>query len=353
MIDNKFLSDAREKLAGFSALVSGKEKELNEMKARQEKDWNDIRLNQQVKVVEDFVQSYKALVKGFDDFAELLKICTEAELVDEYKRLETDFNEFYLSTLLTGKYDGCDAIINITAGAGGTEAQDWADMVLRMLLRYCEQLDFKAELTDKLDGDGAGIKGASVAVSGVNAYGILKSESGVHRLVRISPFDSNARRHTSFCAVEIVPIIEKTNLVIEDKDLRVDVYRASGAGGQHVNRTESAVRITHLPTGVVVTCQSGRSQIKNRETAMQNLVSKLEFLHYENEQRKLKNLQPVQMKIEWGSQIRSYVMCPYTMVKDHRTGCETSNVDKVMDGDLKAFTDAYLIWVSQGSPVRK
>jgi len=245
--------------------------------------------------------------------------------------------------LLTGKYDGCDAIINITAGAGGTEAQDWADMVLRMLLRYCEQLDFKTELTDKLDGDGAGIKGASIAVSGVNAYGILKSESGVHRLVRISPFDSNARRHTSFCAVEVVPIIEKTNLVVEEKDLRVDVYRASGAGGQHVNRTESAVRITHLPTGVVVTCQSGRSQIKNRETAMANLVSKLEFLHYENEQRKLKNLQPVQMKIEWGSQIRSYVFCPYTMVKDHRTGAETSNVDKVMDGELKAFTDAFLI----------
>jgi peptide chain release factor 2 len=171
--------------------------------------------------------------------------------------------------------------------------------------------------------------------------------------VRISPFDSNSRRHTSFCAVEIVPVIEKTNLVVEDKDLRVDVYRASGAGGQHVNRTESAVRITHLPTGVVVTCQSGRSQIKNRETAMQNLISKLEFIHYENEQRKLKNLQPVQMKIEWGSQIRSYVMCPYTMVKDHRTGAETSNVAKVIDGELKSFTDAYLIWVSQGSPVRK
>jgi len=343
MIDSKFLSEAREKLAGFSAMVSGKEKELAEMRARQERDWNDVRLNQQVKATEDFVQSYRGLVKGFDDFAELLKICTEAELQDEYKRLEADFNEFYLATLLTGKYDGCDAIINITAGAGGTEAQDWADMVLRMLMRYCEELGFKAELDDKLDGDGAGIKGASVTVGGVNAYGILKGESGVHRLVRISPFDSNSRRHTSFCAVEIVPIIEKTNLVVEEKDLRVDVYRASGAGGQHVNRTESAVRITHLPTGVVVTCQSGRSQIKNRETAMQNLVSKLEFLHYENEQRKLKNLQPVQMKIEWGSQIRSYVMCPYTMVKDHRTGAETSNVAKVMDGDLKAFTDAYLI----------
>jgi peptide chain release factor 2 len=343
MIDNRFITDSREKLAGFSAMVAKRESELVNMKARQEKDWNDARLNQQIKAGEQFIQDYKNLAKGFDDFAELLKICTEAELAAEYKHLETDFNAFYLSTLLVGKYDGCDAIINITAGAGGTEAQDWAAMVLRMLLRYCEQSDFKTELTDRLDGDGAGIKGASITVGGVNSYGILKSESGVHRLVRISPFDSNSRRHTSFCAVEIVPVIEKTGIVIEDKDLRVDVFRSSGAGGQHVNKTESAVRITHLPTGVVVTCQNGRSQIQNRETAMQNLRSKLEFIHYENEQRKLKNLQPVQMKIEWGSQIRSYVLCPYTMVKDHRTGCETSNVDKVLDGDLKIFTDAYLI----------
>ena len=353
MIDNKFVSDAREKLAGFSAMIDAREKELAAMKVRQESDWNDARLNQQIKADETFVLDYKSLVKGFDDFAELLKICTEAELHDEYRRLETGFNDFYLSTLMVGKYDGCDAIINITAGAGGTEAQDWADMVLRMLLRYCEQSDFRTELTDRLDGDGAGIKGASISVGGVNAYGLLKPESGVHRLVRISPFDSNSRRHTSFCAVEIVPIIEKTNLVIEDKDLRIDVYRASGAGGQHINKTESAVRITHLPTGVVVTCQNGRSQIQNRETAMQNLRSKLEFIHYENEQRKLKNLQPVQMKIEWGSQIRSYVLCPYTMVKDHRTGAETSNVDKVLDGDLKMFTDSYLLWQNAGSPNRK
>lgn len=343
MIDTKFLFDAREKLASISAMVAARTKELAKMKIQQEQDWNDARLNQQIKVTENFMQNYIELVKGFDDFTELLKICSEAELHDEYKRIESDFNSFYLSTLLCEKYDVCDAIINITAGAGGTEAQDWADIVLRMLLRYCEQMDFKTEVTDQLDGDGAGIKSASVNVVGVNVYGILKSESGVHRLVRISPFDSNSRRHTSFCAVEIVPVIEKTSLVVEDKDLKIDVYRASGAGGQHVNRTESAVRITHLPTGVVVTCQNGRSQIKNRETAMQNLISKLEFIHYENEQRRLKNLQPVQMKIEWGSQIRSYVMCPYTMVKDHRTGCETSNIAKVLDGDLKAFTDAYLI----------
>jgi peptide chain release factor 2 len=177
----------------------------------------------------------------------------------------------------------------------------------------------------------------------------LKGESGVHRLVRISPFDANSRRHTSFCAVEVVPVIEKTTMTVEEKDIRIDVYRSSGAGGQHVNKTESAVRITHFPTGVVVTCQNGRSQIQNRLTAMQNLISKLEFINYENERRKLKNMQPVQMKIEWGSQIRSYVFCPYTMVKDHRTGCETSNVPRVMDGDLKEFSDAWLVHINGGN----
>jgi peptide chain release factor 2 len=212
-----------------------------------------------------------------------------------------------------------------------------------MLTRFVEQCGFTYEVNEVLDGDGAGIKSASFSIKGINAYGMLKGESGVHRLVRISPYDANSRRHTSFCAVEVVPVIEKATMVIRDEDLRIDVYRSSGAGGQHVNKTESAVRITHLPTGVVAASQNQRSQIQNRATAMQNLVSKLEFIHYENEQRKLKNLQPVQMKIEWGSQIRSYVLCPYTMVKDHRTGCETSNVTKVLDGGLKDFADAWLV----------
>ena len=350
MIDTKFLMESREKLSGFLKMVNLKENELLGMKSEQEKDWTDARLNKKIKSTEEFIAQYKTLVKDFDDFTELFKLYSEtgseAELEGEYKKLSSEFETFYIATLLDGKYDENDTVINITAGAGGTEAQDWADIVFRMLMRYCEVSDFKTEVTDHAEGDGAGIKGASIKVSGVNAFGLLKSESGVHRLVRISPFDSNSRRHTSFCAVEIVPVIEKANLVIEDKDLRVDVYRASGAGGQHVNRTESAVRITHIPTGVVTTCQNGRSQIQNRATAMQNLVSKLEFLHYENEQRKLKNLQPVQMKIEWGSQIRSYVMCPYTMVKDHRTGCETSNVQKVLDGHLREFSDAYLLHIS-------
>lgn len=347
MIDSKFLNDSREKLSGFLKMVTAKENELAKMRAAQEQDWSDVRLNKKIKVSEEFVRTYKKLVKDFDEFAELLKICSEAELEAEYQRLSDNFNIFYLSTLLDGKYDESDAVINITAGAGGTEAQDWADMCFRMITRYCEQCDFKIDIVDHAEGDGAGIKGASFTVHGVNAYGLLKSEAGVHRLVRISPFDANSRRHTSFCAIEVIPVIEKSTVVIEEKDLRVDVYRASGAGGQHVNRTESAVRITHLPTGVVVTCQNGRSQIQNRATAMQNLTSKLEFLHYENEQRKLKNLQPVQMKIEWGSQIRSYVMCPYTMVKDHRTECETSNVAKVLDGDLKEFSDAFLLSIKK------
>lgn len=328
-------------------MVSLRETELKTLIIEQEKDWTDIRRNQKIKVLEDFTRQYSKLLSDHNDFLELAKICESGELDDEYNRLVADFKSFYLATLLNEKYDGNDCIINITAGAGGTEAQDWADIVLRMLTRFCELNNFKYEITDQLDGDGAGIKNVSFSVTGVNAYGILKGEAGVHRLVRISPFDSNARRHTSFCAVEVVPVIEKATMVIEDKDLRIDVYRASGAGGQHVNRTESAVRITHLPTGVVVTCQNGRSQIQNRATAMQNLTSKLEFLHYENERRKLKNLQPVQMKIEWGSQIRSYVMCPYTMVKDHRTGCETSNVTKVLDGDLKEFSDAWLLHINK------
>ena len=330
-------------LETFAGLVKNREAELCELKKLQEEDWSDVRRNQKVKSLEEFVVTYKKLVEGFNDYEEFLKLdgITE-ELKAEHKRLEDEFNKFYLATLLSEKYDENDCIVNITAGAGGTEAQDWADIVFRMLTRFAENQNLSYEINDKLDGDGAGIKSASFTVKGVFAYGIFKSESGVHRLVRISPFDSNARRHTSFVAVEVVPIIEKTNFVLEEKDIRVDVYRASGAGGQHVNKTESAVRITHLPTGVVVTCMNGRSQIQNRQTAMNNLVSKLEFLHYENEQRKLKNMQPVQMKIEWGSQIRSYVLCPYTMVKDHRTGQETSNVVKVLDGEIKEFSDAWL-----------
>jgi peptide chain release factor 2 len=333
-----------DKLKSFAGLISEREKELAKLLTEQEKDYTDKHRNQKIKVLEDFIGTYKRLISGFNDLNELASLGgMEEELAAEEKRLDTEFQSFYLTTLLCEKYDENDCVINITAGAGGTEACDWADMVFRMLTRFVEQCGFSYEVNDILDGEGAGIKSASFSVKGVNSYGTLKSEGGVHRLVRISPYDANSRRHTSFCAVEVVPVIEKTTMVIRDEDLRVDVYRSSGAGGQHVNKTESAVRITHLPTGVVCTSQNQRSQIQNRATAMQNLVSKLEFLHYENEQRKLKNMQPVQMKIEWGSQIRSYVLCPYTMVKDHRTGHETSNVTKVLDGGLKEFSDAWLV----------
>ena len=339
----EIVSDNLDKLKTFRPLVTAREGELSKLREVQETDWSDIARNKKITKLGEFVSSYNELTKGYEDLLELSKLFPEAELESEYKRLNTLFGEFYMATLLSDPYDENNAVINITAGAGGTEAQDWAEMVMRMLNRYCEKEDFQVEITDIIDGEGAGIKGASLSITGYNAYGLLKSESGVHRLVRISPFDSNARRHTSFCAVEVVPVIEKATLTIDNKDLRVDVYRASGAGGQHVNRTESAVRITHIPTGVVVTCQNGRSQIQNRQTAMQNLVSKLEFLHYENERRRAKSLQPVQLKIEWGSQIRSYVLAPYQLIKDHRTNHETSNVQKVLDGELRDFAEAYLL----------
>jgi len=333
-----------EKLRSFADMVATRQAEIEKLKIEQEADWSDIARNKKISKLEDFLALYNGLVKGYEDLAEFAKLgVSEGELAQEVKSLGTRFDEFVVATLLSEPYDEANCVVNITAGAGGTEAQDWAEMVLRMLTRYCEKEDFAVEITDMVDGEGAGIKGASFSVGGYNAYGRLKSESGVHRLVRISPYDSNARRHTSFCAVEVVPVIEKTTMEVAEKDLRVDVYRASGAGGQHVNKTESAVRITHLPTGVVVSCQSGRSQIQNRQTAMQNLVSKLEFLHYENERRKLKNMQPVQLKIEWGSQIRSYVLAPYQMVKDHRTSHETSNVQRVLDGELREFSEAYLL----------
>ena len=343
MLDYAIIQNAKAKLANIDDLVAAKRQELTVLLQKQEHDWNNVAQNKKIKSLQDFVNEYDAIAKDINDFLELTAVCSESELADEFARIEKEFNDFYVKTLLVGKYDSCNCVLNITAGAGGTEAQDWAEMVMRMQCRFAEQQNFDYEITHVEEGDGAGIKGASIAVNGVNAYGIFKSEAGVHRLVRISPFDANKRRHTSFAAVEVIPQIEKTEYKVDEKDLRIDVYRASGAGGQHINKTESAVRITHIPTGVVCSCQNGRSQIQNRQTCMQNLLSKLEYIHFENERRKLKNLQPVQMKIEWGSQIRSYVFCPYTMVKDHRTNAETSNVEKVMDGDLKMFSDAFLL----------
>ena len=257
--------------------------------------------------------------------------------------LEEKIDKTKIQTLLNGKYDSYDAIITLHSGAGGTEAQDWTEMLYRMYSMYAEKSSFKIKVLDILNGDEAGIKTITFEVQGDNAYGFLKAEKGVHRLVRISPFDSNARRHTSFASVEVMPKIEeKPNIEIRAEDLKIDTYRSSGAGGQNVNKTESAVRITHLPTGIVVACQVERSQLQNKEIAMQMLYSKLAEKEENEEMEKLASIRGEIKKIEWGSQIRSYVFCPYTLVKDHRTGYEDSNISSVMDGNIQEFINEFL-----------
>ncbi len=258
-------------------------------------------------------------------------------------QLEEELSEFEVKMLLSKEYDSCDAIIDMHPGAGGTESQDWCSMLYRMYKRYAERHGFTMEVLDYQDGEEAGIKSVSFILHGEKAYGYLKSEQGVHRLVRISPFDSNARRHTSFCAVSIVPSIETDiNIEVKPEDVRIDTYRSSGAGGQYVNTTDSAIRITHLKTGIVVTCQNERSQIQNREKAMNILKSKLYQLELEEQNQKIKNMNGNVSENSFGSQIRSYVFHPYTMVKDHRTNFEVYQVDAVMDGDLDGFINAYL-----------
>lgn len=257
--------------------------------------------------------------------------------------MEEEVDKTKIQTLLDGKYDGNDAIITLHAGAGGTEAQDWTEMLYRMYSMYAERVGYKIKVLDILSGDEAGLKGITFEVEGDNAYGFLKAEKGVHRLVRISPFDSNARRHTSFASVEVMPKLDqRPNIEIRPEDLKIDTYHASGAGGQHVNKTESAVRITHIPTGFVVACQTERSQTQNKETAMGMLYSKLVEKEEREEMEKLASIRGEVKKIEWGSQIRSYVFCPYTLVKDHRTGYEDSNVTGVMDGNIQEFINEYL-----------
>ena len=252
--------------------------------------------------------------------------------------------EFKIETLLSGKYDASNAVLTIHAGAGGTEAQDWANMLYRMYSMYAEKRGYKIKVIDYLDGDEAGIKSITFEVAGENAYGYLKCEKGVHRLVRISPFDSNARRHTSFASLEVMPLLEEApDIEIRSEDLKVDTYRSSGAGCQHVNKTESAIRITHIPSGIVVSCQTERSQIQNRETCMKMLYSKLAEKQEQEELEKLNSIRGEIKKIEWGSQIRSYVFQPYLMVKDHRTNFETSDVDGVMNGNLQPFINDYLV----------
>ena len=280
-------------------------------------------------------------------YIEMIEQTNDEELEKEFQTsfdsLKKDLEGLKLETLLKGKYDFNNAILSLHAGAGGTEAQDWTQMLYRMYSMFAEKNGFSVKVLDVLDGDDAGIKSITFSINGDNAYGYLKCEMGVHRLVRISPFDSNARRHTSFASLEVLPEIEESaEIEIRQEDLKVDTYRSSGAGGQHVNKTESAVRITHIPTGIIVACQNERSQIQNRETAMSMLRSKLAKIKEEEEMANISSLRGDLKKIEWGSQIRSYVFQPYTMVKDHRTNFENSDIQSVMNGDIFPFINEYL-----------
>lgn len=316
--------------------------------------WDDPaaaqKVAQQATALKDSLESYRDLSRRFADAHTLWELGMDEQDDSVYQEVESTIHDIYrdiehleMSLLLSGEYDGNNAILTLHAGAGGTEAQDWAQMLLRMYVRWAETTGFKVQTLDFLAGDEAGVKSATLLISGHNAYGYLKSEKGVHRLVRISPFDANARRHTSFAALDVMPEIDDNVAVqINPVDLKVDTFRASGAGGQHINKTDSAVRMTHLPTGIVVQCQSERSQIQNREQCMRLLRAKLFELEQRKQQETIAEIAGEYQKIEWGSQIRSYVFHPYSMVKDHRTNTETGNVQAVMDGEIDIFIQAYL-----------
>ena len=311
---------------------------------------------QRIKGLKNKIERYDNLHSKWEDLTTLVALAIEeddesvlGEVKEGFGELKEELDTMKLETLLSGKYDSSNAILTLHAGAGGTEAQDWCEMLYRMYTRWAERRGYKTETLDFLDGEEAGIKSVTFRIEGLNAYGYAKCEKGVHRLVRISPFDSSGRRHTSFASLDVMPEIDDDiEINISPEDLRVDTYRASGAGGQHINKTESAIRITHIPTGVVVTCQNERSQHKNRETAMKMLKSKLVEIAEREQKEKIEDLKGVQMEIGWGSQIRSYVFHPYSMVKDHRTNFETGNTGAVMDGDLDGFINAYLTALSRG-----
>lgn len=328
-------------------------KELEEQ-TKENDFWNDQEKSavvlQKIKILKDKVSNYDVLNGNLEDIHAMIELIEEAndeslidELKQDVKKFEKGLDRLEIEALLSGPHDANNAIVTIHPGAGGTESQDWAEMLYRMYSMWCDKNGYKLEELDYLDGDVAGLKSVTFTVTGPYAYGYLKSESGVHRLVRISPFDAGGRRHTSFASVEVIPeITENLEVEIDPKDLRIDTYRSSGAGGQHINKTESAIRITHIPTNIVVSCQTQRSQIQNRETAMKMLISKLVELKERENKATISELKGVQREIAWGSQIRSYVFCPYTLVKDYRTNYETGNVEAVMNGELNEFMDAYL-----------
>ncbi|WP_233436674.1 peptide chain release factor 2 [Macrococcoides canis] len=353
------LETLAEKIDSFRGSLDLEEKETNikeyeEMMADPD-FWNDgdkaqdiINKNNALKSV---VQEFNSLEEGLENNEVLFEMYkeesdedTHQELVEQLNTLQQLANDFELKMLLSGEFDANNAILELHPGAGGTESQDWGEMLLRMYQRFADKKGFKVQTVDYLPGDEAGIKSVTLLIKGHNAYGYLKAEKGVHRLVRISPFDSSGRRHTSFVSCDVTPEFDNDNIEIEinTEDIKIDTYRASGAGGQHVNTTDSAVRITHQPTGIVVTCQNERSQIKNREQAMKMLKAKLYQKKIEEQEAELAAIRGEQKEIGWGSQIRSYVFHPYSMVKDHRTNAETGNTNAVMDGDIDLFIDAYL-----------
>ena len=331
-----------------------------EMKSTEPGFWDDPEASQeilqQIGRYKGTIQAYEKLCADHDDVLAMIELAEEegdesmaAEVKELAEKVKANFEEQKLSTLLTGEYDSSNAILTFHAGAGGTEAQDWVSMLLRMYTKWADRHGFKTEILDLLDGDEAGIKSASIHIQGFNAYGFLKSENGVHRLVRVSPFDAAGRRHTSFASVEVMPEIEKdVSVDIRPEDIEMEVFRASGAGGQHINKTSSAVRLIHKPTGIVVACQTQRSQVQNRDFAMKMLMSKLVEIKEREHLEKVSDIKGEQLKIEWGSQIRSYVFMPYTLAKDTRTGYESGNIQAVMDGDIDGFINAYLTAKSLG-----
>ena len=343
--------------------IESARKELSELQIETEQEgfWNDVersqRIAQKIKRLENKIKKYDHLVADWEDTLTLCEMAQEEddasqleEVAQGYETLEKEVSDRRLAALLTGEYDANNAILTFHAGAGGTEAQDWTEMLYRMYTRWAERHGFTYQLLDYEDGDEAGIKSASILIEGDNAYGYLKSENGVHRLVRVSPFDANARRQTSFSALEVMPEIEDDGEIeIRPEEIEMQVFRSSGAGGQHINKTSSAVRLIHLPTGVVVSCQTERSQFQNRDNCMKMLRAKLAEMKAQRHAEKISDIKCVQMKIEWGSQIRSYVFMPYTLVKDTRTGFETGNIQNVMDGDIDGFINAYLTASANGT----
>ena len=356
------LSDLRESLA-----LDACRDELERLHAQIASDgfWDDIdraqKVQKQASQLENKIKSYEDMASSWDDLMMMCDMALEegdesllGDVREGVAKLEADMESARLETLLTGEYDGNNALLSFHAGAGGTEAQDWCQMLYRMYTRWAERHGYTYQIMDYIDGDEAGLKSADIMIEGPNAYGFLKSESGVHRLVRVSPFDASARRHTSFSAVEVIPeIADDVEVEIREEDIEMQVYRSSGAGGQHINKTSSAVRLIHKPTGIVVASQQERSQFQNKENCMRMLRSKLVEIKEREHLEKISDIKGVQQKIEWGSQIRNYVFMPYTLAKDTRTGYENTNINAVMDGDLDGFINAYLSCLATGNWVTK